>query len=273
MIRYLTLLFLVLGINLLFSPIVSGDIFTDSGLVDIPTGKVLKHGIFGVGVNTSFLNEPSLSRDVTSLRVNFGMFDRLEIGLSHLLEIKNGLPNGSFAHLKAQFIAESGLIPNIALGVENLGDKIPPKWKTYQPQSAFLVISKTFTIPKLPIFMGHIGIGNHRFASTDQNFGVFGGVSIESQPSFIRGLIKLNLEFDGRGINTGVRHTADTGLQVAIGVDTLNKPEETRYLFSVSWTNEKMIEQIAGANRLARQAARLASQAKNRSTNTETQEE
>ncbi len=273
MIRYLTLFSLILSIYLLFSPIVRGDIFKDSGLVDIPTGEILKHGIFGVGVNTSFLNEPSLSRDVTAFRVNFGMFDRLEIGLVHLLEINNGLHSRSLAHLKAQLIAESGLIPNIALGVENLGDKIPPKWETYQTQSAFLVISKTFTIPKLPIFMGHIGIGNHRFALVDQNIGVFGGVSTGFHPSFTRGDIKLYLEYDGKGINTGLRHTADTGLQVAVGVDTLNKPEETRYLFSVSWTNKKMIEQIAGANRLARQAARLASQAKNKSTNTETPKE
>ena len=264
-IRYLTLLSLILSINLLFSPIVSGEIFTDSGLVDIPTGKVLNHGIFEAGVNTSFLNEPLLSRDVTALRVNFGMFDRLEIGLLHLLDINNGLPLSSLAHLKAQLIAESGLTPNIALGVENLGDKIPLKWKTYQPQSVFLVISKTFTIPKLPIFIGHIGIGNHRFASIDQNIGVFGGVSMGFHPSFTRGDIELNLEYDGKGINAGLRHIADTGLQVAVGVDTLNKPDETRYLLSVSWTNQKIIEQIAGANRLARQAARLASQAKNRS--------
>lgn len=272
-IRYLTLLSLILSINLLFSPTVSGEVFTDSGLVDIPTGEVLKHGIFGVGVNTSFLNERSLSRDVTGFRVNFGMFDRLEIGLVHLLEINNGLRRSSLAHLKAQLIAESGLIPNIVLGVENLGDKIPPKWKTYQTQSAFLVVSKTFTIPKLPIFMVHIGIGNHRFASVDQNIGLFGGVSTGFHPSFTRGDIKLNLEYDGNGINAGLRHTADTGLQVAVGVDTLNIPEEIRYLFSVSWTNEKIIEQIAGANRLARQAARLATQAKNRSTNTETPKE
>lgn len=273
MIRYLTFLSFIFSINLFFSPIVSGEIFTDSGLVDIPTGEVLKHGIFEACVNTSFLNEPSLSRDVTAFRVNFGIYDRLEVGLLHLLELNNGLPRSSLAHLKAQLIAESGLTPTIAFGVENLGDKIPPKWETYEPQSVFLVISKTFTIPKLPTFIGHIGIGNHRFASIDQNIGGFGGVSMGFHPSFTRDEIEVNLEYDGRDINAGLRHTADTGLQVAVGVDTLNKPDETRYLFSVSWTNEKMIQQIAGANRLARQAARLATQAKKDSTNPETPQE
>lgn len=273
MIRNITLLSIILVVSVLFSPYAKGAIFTDSGLVDIPTGEVLKHGIFGVGLNTSFLNEPSLTRDVTSLRINFGMFDRFEIGLSHLLEVNNELSRYSLAHLKAQLTSESGLIPNIAIGVDNLGDKVNHNWNTYQPQSAYLVLSKTFTIPKIPVFMGHIGIGNHRYASVNQNIGVFGGVSIEFQPSYARGDIAFNLEFDGDGINAGLRHTADTGLQVALGMETLNKPDDIRYLLSVSWTNEKMIEQIAGANRLARQAARLASQARNRTSITETPEE
>ena len=82
------------------------------------------------------------------------------------------------------------------------------------------------------------------------------------QPVFARGEFTLNLEYDGAGVNVGARHTANSGLQVALGVETVNKPNEIQYHLAISWTNAKIIEQIASANRLAREAAKLASQTK-----------
>lgn len=272
MVRHLTLITLLLTICLTVSTSVRSEILTESGLVDIPTGEVLKHGIFGVGLHASFQNTTHLPRDITAFRVNFGMFDRVEMGMSHLLLQDENRSRYALAHLKAQLLSESELIPNVAIGVENLGDKVNPKWNTYQPQSTFFVVSKTFNLPRIHLISGHIGIGNHRFASEEQSIGLFSGVSTELQPAFVRGDIALSLEFDGAGANAGIRHTADSGLQVALGVETLNKPEDIRFLFSISWTNQKMLEQIAGANRLARQAARLASQAKNNPTKETAQE-
>ena len=262
MVRHLILFFLLFSVSLTFSGPVSGEIFTDSGLVDIPTGKVLKHGIFGAGVSAFFQNSSDFPGDAAAFRLNFGMFDRVELGLSNLLLQDKNYSRYAFAHLKAQLLAESGLIPNVALGIENLGDEVSYKWKTYQSESAFLVISKTFNLPRIHLISGHIGVGNHRFASGDRPVGLFAGISTEFHPAFARGDIALSLEFDGAGINGGVRHTADSGLQVALGVETLNKPENIRYLISISWTNAQMMEQIAGAKRLARQAGKLASQAK-----------
>ena len=136
------------------------------------------------------------------------------------------------------------------MGIENLGDKIPKGMAqqtagtpAVQSQSAFVVVSKTFNLPRIHHISGHIGVGNHRFAPGESPIGVFAGVDTELQPAFARGDISLSLEFDGIGVNAGVRHTAMSGLQVALGVETLNNPDELRYLVSVSWTNEQMLEQ------------------------------
>ncbi len=261
--RYLILLSILLSIFCMFSINVSSEIFSDSGLVDIPTGEVLKHGIFGVGVYAPFQNLSQFQRNTVVFRVNFGMFDRIEFGATHILPHQNDASRSFLAHVKAPLVTESELIPNIAVGVENFGDKVSYKWNTYKPQSSYLVISKTFNLPRIHLISGHIGIGNNRFAIDDRPVGFFAGVSTELSPAFAKGDIKLSVEYDGDGVNAGIRHTSNSGLQIALGVETLNKPEDIRYLLSISWSNAKMLEQIEGAKRLARQAAKLASQAKN----------
>lgn len=263
MVRHLFLLSLLLSCIFIFSNTAKCEIFTDSGLVDIPTGEVLKHGIFGAGVSAFFQSSSDFRRDAAAFRFNFGMFDRVEIGLSNLLLQDENYSRYAFAHLKTQLLAESELIPNISIGVENLGDSISSEWKSYQAKSAYLVVSKTFNLPRIHLISGHIGIGNNRFADDDRPVGFFAGVSTEISPEFARGDIGFNLEYDGTSVNTGIRHTANSGLQIALGVETLNIPEEMRFLLSISWSNAKMLEQIDGAKRLARQAAKLASQAKN----------
>lgn len=225
--------------------LVSSELFTESGLMDMPTGSVLKHGVFGAGTSIAFEN----SRDerTTALRLNFGMFDRIEMGLSH------EKATGVLAHLKAQLLKESGGIPSVAIGSENLLSVETDFSQT--ARSEFFVVSKTFNLPRIHLIAGHIGLGRGRFAPEAQGIGPFVGINTEFHPAFARGDIALSLEFDGRGMNAGIRHTAASGLQVALGVETLNNPEETRYLVAISWSNAKVMEQIAAAKRLAKQAA------------------
>lgn len=268
MCKNLSLVIISLAAYLMFAAPIRGEIFTESGLVDIPSGKVLEHGIFGVGVYAPFQNTTHFKRDPVAFRVNFGMFDRIEISGSHILPQDNDASRSFLGHLKAQIIRESGKIPDIAIGIENLGDNVIQEWDTYHANSAYLVISKTFNLPRIHLISGHIGIGNNRFAMDDNPVGVFIGLSTELRPAFARDDIRLTLEFDGAGINAGIQHTANSGLQISVGTETLNKPEEIRYFAAISWSNAKLMEQIAGANRLAQQAARLARQTKH-STATE----
>lgn len=264
MVQCRILFFLLISLFLTVSNPVRGAIFIESGLMDIPTGRVLKHGIFGAGTYVAFQNSLQFPRDAVAIRLNFGLFDRVEVGLSHFLLRDQESSDYFLAHLKAQLLKESGVIPSVAVGIENLGDKMPKSMEkqtdgtpAFQSQSAFVVLSKTFNLPRIHHISGHIGIGNHRFAPDELPIGAFVGVSTELQPAFARGELGLSLAFDGIGVNAGVRHTATSGLQVALGVETLNNPDKLRYLAAVSWTNEQMLEQLNETRRLIQRATKL----------------
>ena len=253
-----------------------GEIFTESGLVDIPTGAVLAHGVFGVGTFAAFQQNapasglqtapPALS-DAIAIRLNFGLLDRLEIGLRHTwYDHGYELSTEGAADLKVQLLQEqeAGVLPSIAVGIEHLGNRVLTSGSVengIQP-SAFLSVSKTFNLPRIHQFSGHIGIGTERFAFEEGSVGLFAGVSREFQPAFARGDITASLEFDGSGVNAGVRYITYSGLQVAFGAETLNDPDAFRYLAAVSWTNAHLLEQIDETRRLIQRATELAVAAK-----------
>ena len=242
----------------------------DSGLVDIPTGRVIEHGIFNLGTYFGFRNAGELPRDEAALQLDFGLFDRVEIGLT---SVRHNQRSFLLGNLKVLLLREAGVVPNVAVGLENIGDSIEDGLndiERYERRSAFLAISKQFTLPSIHHITGHIGIGNRRFVedigmSAVLN-GVFFGISKDFHPAFARGGLTFSVEVDGRGVNTGIRHTADNGLQVYLAAEALNASaidgREIRYLAGVSWTNRALIKRIEEAKRLAKQAGRLASQAK-----------
>ncbi len=273
MLRHTILLFCVVLASITVSNPVSGEVFTGSGLVDIPTGRVLKHGVFEAGTYLGF-QQRMMDRSTTSLgdavaiRLNFGLFDRVEIGLTQLWEEHGSEPSSDrTASLKLQLLEEpeAGVIPSVAIGVEKLGDKIfasDSEAEVGRTPSAFLAVNKTFNLPRVHRFSGYIGIGTQRFASKEQPIGVFVGLSKAFRPAFARGDITTSLEFDGAGMNLGVRYLASSGLQVALGAETLNNPDELRYLASVSWTNAQILEQIDETRRLITRATELVVEAK-----------
>ena len=277
MARHLTLIFLLFFASITISNPVRGEIFTESGLVDIPTGNVLKHGIFGASTyiafqhpseNTSPTNENNFLGDAVAVRFNFGLLDRVEIGLTHLWNEYGSEPSTErTGNLKVQLLREQevGAIPSVAIGLENVGNKLLP-WdseaEANETLSAFLAISKTFNLPRIHQFAGHIGMGTQRFAPEEGPMGLFVGLSKEFQPAFARGDITTSLEFDGAGVNAGLRYTTPSGLRVALGAETLNNPDELNYLVVVSWSNEQMLEQIKETTELAKRATALVVEAK-----------
>ena len=270
MVKYQILFLLPLLALITISHPASGEIFTESGLVDIPTGRVLKHGIFGAGTYLSFQQQAMEGFPTTNLgntvaiRLNFGLFDRVEVGLEHLWNEYNSEPSTERAvNLKVQLLKEQevGVIPSVAIGIENLGDKLF-SGEEDENLSAFLAVSKIFNLPRIHQFSGHIGVGTQRFAFGENPIGLFVGLSKEFQPAFARGDITMNLEFDGADVNAGMRYITSSGLQIALGAETLNSPEELQYLAAVSWTNERLIDQIDETRRLIKQATRLAIEAK-----------
>ena len=242
----------------------------DSGLVDIPTGKVIEHGIFNLGTYFGFRNASELPRDEAALQLDFGLFDRVEIGLT---SVRHNQRSFLLGNLKVLLLREDGTVPNIAVGLENIGDNIESGLndiERYERKSAFLAVSKQFALPRLDYITGHIGVGNRRFVEeigmSAVLHGVFFGISKDFQPAFARGSLTFSVEVDGRGVNTGLRHTADSGLQIYVAAEALNAPttdgKEIRYLAGVAWTNRAVIKRIEEAKQLAKQAGRLASQAK-----------
>ncbi len=272
--RPLFLLLIILSMTV--SSSADGEIFTDSGLVDIPTGTVLEHGIFGVGPSialrqgamvSGLQTPPTNLANALAIRLNFGLFDRIEVGLRHIWNEYDAEHSTEQAvSLKAQLLKEQevGVIPSIAMGIEYLGGGIlaSDSEENGTVPSAFLAVSKTFNLPRIHQFSGHIGVGTQRFAFEDQPIGVFVGLSKEFQPAFARGDITISLEFDGSGANAGMRYITSSGLQVALGAETLNNPDALRYLASVSWTNERLLEQIDETRRLIQRATELAVEAK-----------
>ena len=242
----------------------------DSGLVDIPTGRVIEHGIFNLGTYFGFRNASEMPRDEAAIQLDFGIFDRVELGLT---SIRHNQQSFVLGNLKVLLLREAGIAPNVAVGLENIGDSIESglnDTERYERKSVFLAVSKQFTLPSIHHITGHIGIGNHRFVEdvgmSQVLNGVFFGISKDFHPAFARGRLTFSVEVDGRGINTGLRHTAASGLQVYLAAEALNAPaidgKEIRYLAGVSWTNRALMKQIQEAKRLAKQAGRLASQAK-----------
>ena len=89
MLRHAILIFLIVFLSITVSNPVNGEVFTGSGLVDIPTGRVLQHGIFEAGTYLGFqqrMVDRSTTNfgDAVAVRLNFGLFDRVEVGLTHL---------------------------------------------------------------------------------------------------------------------------------------------------------------------------------------------
>ncbi|MXV85840.1 YjbH domain-containing protein [Candidatus Poribacteria bacterium] len=277
MVKYQILFLLFLLAFITISHPASGEIFTESGLVDLPTGNVLKHGIFGAGTYMAFqhssetlraIGENNVFGNAIAIRLNFGLFDRVGVGLKYLW---NEHDAASFidwtATLKVQLLKEQevGTIPSVAIGIETLSDRLfsgNSEAEENENPAAFLAISKTFNLPRIHQFSGHLGVGTQRFAFGESPIGLFVGLSKEFQPAFARGDITMNLEFDGAGVNAGMRYITPSGLQVALGAETLNTPDELRYLAAVSWTNERLVDQINETRGLIKRATELAIEAK-----------
>ena len=61
--------------------VIAAPYFHDTDLVDIPTGKSMEHGVFNVGTFIAFRNERALPRAELAVKLDFGLFNRLEIGI------------------------------------------------------------------------------------------------------------------------------------------------------------------------------------------------
>lgn len=243
--------------------------FRDSGLVDIPTGRTIEHGIFNVGTYVALENSRELPINEVAIKLDFGLLDRFEAGLTALKFAKESYLLGNF---KLNLLVESDVKPNIAVGLDNIGDKVSTEDSKRYERSFYLAISKKFNLPYAHLFEGHIGIGNKRYVESQREssmgrylHGVFVGISKEFHPGLIRGDLLIDAEIDGRFVNLGMRYWTKSGLQIDLAMKALDslfdQGEHTQYLFGLSFTNRFIMKQITDARKLAIQAGKLATQA------------
>ena len=185
--KHRVLLLLLVFASITVSSPTNGGMFMDSGLVDIPTGTVLEHGVFAVGPYVAArIDQRQVASDViaeylvatTCFHLNFGLFDRVEVGLGYVWnedgwskskwgEQRGELSTEQAASLKVQLLKEQevGAVPSIAIGIEYLGDGIltTDSVRENSSPSPFLSVSKTFNLPRIHQFSGHIGVGANRF--------------------------------------------------------------------------------------------------------------
>jgi len=237
--------------------------FHDPDLVDIPSGKALEHGIFTVGTFMAFRIEEGFPREETAVKLDFGLFNRLEISIITLKLEQSFL----LSNFKLQLLKEVDMLPNVAIGIENIGDEVTES--RYASVSQYIAISKNFNIPFIHLITGHIGIGRKRYVEEKSIgrylHGAFGGISKEFQPRLIDGNVSLSVELDGRDINVGVRYLLNSGLLLDVAFGAVNAPlseeKDIRFLAGVSFTNQMMLRKIQEASQLAKQAGKRASEA------------
>jgi len=120
-------------------------VFSDTGLINIPTAYIMNNGIFDARVSTTILHE---KRQELVTRIDFGLLDFAEFGV---MGIKYDDKDYLMCNAKVLLSRESGVLPGFAAGVDNLGEKIESQ--DYD-LSFYAVLSKQFNLPFIHIIKG-----------------------------------------------------------------------------------------------------------------------
>lgn len=251
----------VLIVTLLLAEIAAAaPYFRSTSLMNTPTAYISQQGIFDVGVHTTILNR---KRDEVAIRVDFGVFNFAELGLMGLKRDDSDYVIGNIKLLAAR---ESGLIPALSIGIDNIGEEAQDSAGDYE-RSFYGVMSKRFNLPIVHLISGHLGIGSDRYVSDDSIgkylHGVFIGIDKEFYLSSLNSSLRLMCEVDGKELNVGLRYMMDTGLSVNLAVGELDAdPDDVRYYLGVSFTNFAMMSRIDQSSELAKRAVKIANEAR-----------
>ncbi len=96
------------------------------------------------------------------------------------------------------------------------------------------------------------------------------GLSKELYLSFLDSQLYLMCEVDGRDLNAGLRYTMDSGLSVSVATGQLSSDsKDIKYYLGIGFTNASIMEKIDQSLELAKQAVRIANEARSDSENVE----
>ncbi len=179
--RLFLILFTVLMIGASSTVGLAHNVYGTTGLLNIPTASVLPSGSFSLAYN--------YFRGDNHASVILGAFPGVEVGLA--TRIVDADPRFA-GNVKVQLLSE-GEYPAIAVGLNT----------DLNQANFYLVGSMQIGVPGV---RGHLGFGSGRYKSGFAGISsVLNPVSISTDSSKLTmPLTTFMLEFDGRGLNTGV---------------------------------------------------------------------
>jgi hypothetical protein len=169
---------------------------------------------------------------------------------------------------KVLLARESGVLPEFAVGMDNLGEKL----QDYD-LSFYAVISKQFNLPFIHIISGHLGVGNKRYIYSGEDssvgkylHGAFLGLSKELVLTSRNIRLSLMGEIKGNDVNAGLKYTMTSGLIVNFAAEGLSSnAKNLTYHLGIGFTNAPIMKDIAQSIELAKQAVRIANETRSES--------
>ena len=196
------------------------------------------------------------------MRIDFGVFNFAELGLIGLDRDDSNFVVGNIKLLAAH---ESGAIPGLSIGLDNIGEDVLDSAGDYE-RSFYGVMSKRFNLPIVHIITGHLGIGSDRYISDTSTgkylHGVFIGLEKQFHLSSLNSDLRLMGELDGKEFNVGLQYIMESGLSVNLAVGEIDSdPDDVKYYLGVSFTNSAIMDKIDQSSELAKRAVRIANEA------------
>lgn len=234
--------------------------FGGTGLVDVPTAYIMNHGLFDAGVHVAIRDK---ERKNLSLKMEFGFLNFAEVGIIGLTRDNKDYIKGNAKLILAR---EEGILPAFAVGIDNFGESVDKSPREYN-MSFYAVISKQFNLPFLHLISGHLGIGNKSYVY-DESIGKYlhGGFIALNKDWIIDSRdmrISLMTEIKGKWANIGLRCQMNSGLVINLAVGQFDfDREDISYNIGLSFTNEPIMKNIAQSMELAKQAVRIANEAR-----------
>jgi hypothetical protein len=234
--------------------------FHSTGLMDIPTAYIMDNGIFDVGTHIAISDQ---KRQDMSLIMDFGLLNFAEIGI---VGLKRNEKDYIMGNVKVLLAKESGAIPSFSVGVDNIGEDVDGNPKEYD-MSLYAVLSKQFNLPFLHLISGHLGIGNKRYIDEDSIgkylHGGFLGLSKELILDSRDIRLSLMGELKGKRADVGLKCLMKSGLAINLAIGQLSSDKDIlSYHIGIAFTNAPMMKEIAQSIELAKQAVRIANEAR-----------
>ncbi len=230
--------------------------YTTMGFLRTPDAYVLPHKTADITL-TNYLRREKNSFTTNAPyeylptgMLNAGLFDRVEIGAW-------GGDKIGFANLKVKVIEETNVIPQFAIGIDNLFSPVKEdaekdlEYKTqvdsyfYERNSPYFVFSKTSILKgmagiQLLESAISLGVGRNKFigqVSITKRFeGIFGSITIKPQKN-----VAITFENDGFNLNLGAQY-AYKNFAFKVAYVGLEEQENNRIGFAVSYLFDKFAD-------------------------------